>query len=153
MHCKYSYINFTKLYSTIYTKMQLSMIIVLFALLLELVEFNETYKIKSYKYYNPHPWRRPRWHPLPKHRKRYHSKSVPSYKYRHYEPEPDYHRYTPYHEETSDSDKPYVIVIQLPQKNGKKNYHSYQRKHVIDTPRDNDYIDDADELKVYQLGN
>lgn len=63
-------------------------------------------------------------------------------------------RYAPYHEDSvdmSEHDKPYVIIIQLPHKNEKKKYHSYQRKHVIDPPRDNDYINDADELKMYQL--
>ncbi|XP_036140464.1 uncharacterized protein LOC105835805 [Monomorium pharaonis] len=130
--------------------MQLPMVIVLFGLLLDLVEFNETYKIKPYRYYNSHPWRRPRWHPLPKHRKRYHPKRIPSHKYHHYESvEPEYHRYAPYHEDsedTSDHDKPYIIVIQFPHKNGKKKYHSSQRKHVTDPPRDNnDYIDDDDE--------
>ncbi|TGZ47356.1 Uncharacterized protein DBV15_00078 [Temnothorax longispinosus] len=138
--------------------MQLPMIIVLVGLMLDLVEFNETYKIKSYKYYNPHPWRRLRWHPLPKHRKHhYHSKRMPSQKHHRYEPEPDYHRYASRHEDsvdTSDHDKPYVIVIQLPHNNEKKEYRSYQREHVIDDPtRNNDYIDDADELKVYQLNN
>ncbi|KAL0122886.1 hypothetical protein PUN28_007518 [Cardiocondyla obscurior] len=133
--------------------MQLPIIIILFGLMLELVEFNETYKIKSYKHYNPYPWRRPHWHPLPKHRKRYHHKRMPPQKY-HYEPEPERHRYASYHEdsaEASDHDKPYIIVIQLPNKNEKKNYHSYERKHVIDPPQSSDYIDDAEELKVYQL--
>lgn len=65
------------------------MIIVLFGLMLDLVEFNETYKIKPYKYYNPHSGRRLRWHPLPKHRKRYRPKRI---KHHHYKPEPDYHR-------------------------------------------------------------
>jgi len=65
---------------------------VVFGLILELVEFNETYKIKPYKYYNPHSWRRPRWHSFPKHGKRYHPKRIPSQRYHHYEPEPDYHR-------------------------------------------------------------
>ncbi|XP_025986102.2 uncharacterized protein LOC105205042 [Solenopsis invicta] len=136
--------------------MQLSMVIVLFGLLLDLMEFNETYKIKPYKYYNPHSWRRPRWHSLPKHRKRYHPKRIPSHKHHHYH-EPEYHRYAPYHEDsvdTSDHDKPYVIVIQLPHKHEKKKYRSYQRKHVVDPPQNNDdYIDDADEVKVYKLNN
>jgi len=56
--------------------------------------------------------------------------------------------------DTSDNhDKPYIIVIQLPHRNEKKNYRSYQRNHVIEPPRNNDYIDDVDELKVYQLNN
>lgn len=65
-------------------------------------------------------------------------------------------RYASYHEDlvdSSDHDKPFIIVIQLPHKNEKKNYFSYQRKHVIDPLSNNDYIDDSDELKVYQLNN
>ncbi|XP_011697427.1 PREDICTED: uncharacterized protein LOC105455648 [Wasmannia auropunctata] len=131
--------------------MKLSMAILIFGLILELVEFNETYKIKSY--YSPHPPRRPRWHSLPKHRKHhYHPKRISPQKYHLYEQEPDYHRYSSYQEDMSDHEKPYVIVIQLP-KNEKKNYYSYQRKHVTDPLQNNDYLDDADGLKVYQLNN
>ncbi|XP_018404900.1 PREDICTED: uncharacterized protein LOC108781440 [Cyphomyrmex costatus] len=126
------------------------MVIVFFGLILELVEFNESYKIKQYSYHNPPPWRRPRWHSFPKHRKRYHSKRILPHKYHLYEP--DYDRYAPYHEDTSDQDKPFVIVIQLPQKNEKKKYDFYQRKHIIDPPQNNDYADDDDEeVKVYQI--
>ncbi|XP_012057881.1 PREDICTED: uncharacterized protein LOC105621015 [Atta cephalotes] len=131
-------------------KMKLPTVIVFFGLILELVEFNETYKIKPYSYYNPPPWR-PRWHSFPKHRKHYHPKRILANKYHRYEP--DYHRYAPYHEDavdTSDQDKSFVIVIQLPHKSEKKKYF-YQRKHVIDPPQNNDYDDDDDEVKVYKL--
>ena len=63
-------------------------------------------------------------------------------------------RYAPYHEDaldTSDQDKPFVIVIQLPHKSEKKKYDFYQRKHIIDPPQNNDYDDDDDEVKVYKL--
>lgn len=53
--------------------------------------------------------------------------------------------------DSSDHGKPYIIIIQLPHKSEKKKHHSYERKDVIDSPRNNDYIDDANELKVYQL--
>ncbi|KAL6266234.1 hypothetical protein P5V15_003093 [Pogonomyrmex californicus] len=140
--------------------MKLYVIIMLIGLMLELVKFSENYKIKAYKYHNPHSWRRPRWHPFPKHRKHYHSKRGPSQKYHYYEPEQDYHRYAPHHDsvDTSEHDKPYVIVIQLPQRKEfpkkEKEKYPYERLHTIDPPRDADYIDDNDdELKVYQLNN
>ncbi|XP_050447441.1 uncharacterized protein LOC126849541 [Cataglyphis hispanica] len=139
-------------------KMQLSLIIVLFALILEFVEFSETYKIiRPYKFYNRHPWRPPRWHPLPKPRKHYHSTKKQPPKYHSYEP--DYNRYAPHHEDSADTfddDKPYVVIIQFPQKNEKKKHRSHQRQHIIDSPRDIDYIDDDDdndELKVYELND
>lgn len=56
-------------------------------------------------------------------------------------------------ESTDHDTKPYVIIIQLPQANEKKKYHSYERKDVVESPQNNDYIDDADELKVYQLNH
>lgn len=69
------------------------------------------------------------------------------------------YRYAPHYEDSVDTyedDKPYVIIIQFPQKKEKKKYHSlsHQRQHIIDSPRDIDYIDDDDdddELKVYEL--
>ncbi|XP_012219485.1 uncharacterized protein [Linepithema humile] len=134
--------------------MKLYVIIGLFGVMLELVEFIETYKIiKPYKYYHPQPWRPPRWHPFSKPRKRYHPKRMPSHK-SHYD-HPHYHRYVPYYEdsaETSHDDKPYIIVIQLPSKKEKSKSRSRKREHVINIPRDIDYInDDDDELKVDQL--
>ncbi|XP_020279167.1 uncharacterized protein LOC109852426 [Pseudomyrmex gracilis] len=136
--------------------MQISMGIVLFGLLLELVKFGETYKMfkpfKPYKHYYSQPWRPPRWHSFPKPLKPYRPKGRPQ-KYYFYEPE--YHRYAPSYEDTVDSHdtgKPYVIIIQLSQK--KENTHrSYKRHHITDDPL-NDYIDnDDDEVKVYQLDN
>lgn len=69
------------------------------------------------------------------------------------------YRYAPHYEDSVDTyedDKPYVIIIQFPQKKEKKKNHSlsHQRQHIIDSPRDIDYIDDDDdddELKVYEL--
>lgn len=66
------------------------MIVVLFALILDFVEFNETYKfIRPYKFYNRHSWHPP-WHPFPKPRKHYRSKKMRPPKYHPHDP--DYHK-------------------------------------------------------------
>ncbi|GAB1864264.1 hypothetical protein CAJAP_05343 [Camponotus japonicus] len=138
--------------------MQLSVIVLFFALILEFVEFNETYKIiRPYKFYNRHSWHPPSvWRPFPKPQRHYHSKKMRPPKYHSHEP--DYHKYVPHSEDSVDTfnnDKPYVIIIQFPQKKEKKEHQSHQRQHIIDFPRDTDYIedddDDDDELKLYEI--
>lgn len=72
------------------------------------------------------------------------------------------YRYASHSEDSVDTfnnDKPYVIIIQFPQKKEKKEYQSHQRQHIniLDAPRENDYIheddddDDDDELKLYEF--
>lgn len=70
------------------------------------------------------------------------------------------YRYAPHYEDsidtvdTVDNDKPYVIIIQFPQKKEKKKNQSHQRQHIVDSPRETDYIEDDDEddeLKLYEF--
>ncbi|XP_032674946.1 uncharacterized protein LOC116845868 isoform X2 [Odontomachus brunneus] len=128
-------------------KMQVSVIVALVVLSLEIVDVSEGYKgVRPYKYYSPRPWRPLRWHPPAKSPKRYHAKRRPTYKSRPYEPE--HHRYAPHYQDSvdvSDDDKPYVIVIQLPRRKEKLKKRPYQRAHVIkpsEHEREIDYIDD-----------
>ncbi|XP_014467803.1 PREDICTED: uncharacterized protein LOC106740866 [Dinoponera quadriceps] len=149
--------------------MQVSVIVMLTVLSLEIVDFSETFKgVRPYKYFSPRPWRPPRWHPRGKTQKRFHAKRRPPHKYRPYES--DRHRYAPHYEDYDvdipDNDKPYIIVIQLPQRKEKRKKRPYERVHVVkpsEYKRETDYInddDDADydgdgdsELKVYKLND
>lgn len=69
------------------------------------------------------------------------------------------YRYASHYEDlvdTVDNNKPYVIIIQFPQKEEKKKYQSHQqfRQHIVDSPRETDYIEGSDneddELKLYE---
>ncbi|XP_017791325.1 PREDICTED: uncharacterized protein LOC108573394 [Habropoda laboriosa] len=131
-------------------------LVVFFPLLLDLVEIGEAYKlIRPYKYYQPRPWRRPRWYTGHKSSKFHHSNRIPPEDY--YSGKPSYYRHgsTEGNLDRYAESHPYTIVIQLPKgdsKYGLDNYGDRKRNYERDTipayNNENDYIDDEDDFEA-----
>ncbi|XP_017762816.1 PREDICTED: uncharacterized protein LOC108552673 [Eufriesea mexicana] len=133
------------------------------ALLGEIIEMADGYKrIRPYKYYQPRPWRRPRWYADHKSSKFYHSKRISPEDY--YSRRPSNNRYDSARDEFDGrvENQPYTILIQLPKredKYGDDNYVHKKRKYEkISIPlydNENDYIyDESDtDSKVVNLND
>lgn len=141
---------------------QRCILVVLFALLLEVIETAEAYKpIRPYKYYQHRPWHRPRWY-TDYRSKIHHSKKRPIEDY--YSHRPGYYRHHSANEDVDEygQNKLYTIVIQLPKGENKYGYNSYlerkrnyERGLIADYVGEKDYIDEEDDIesKVVNINN
>ncbi|CAL7951449.1 unnamed protein product [Xylocopa violacea] len=126
-------------------------LVLLLALVLEIIETGDSYKlIRPYKYYQPRPWRWPRFYAHQKSSKLYHSKRrIPPEDY--HSRRPNYYSYG-FGRENLDGavqNRPYTIVIQLPKGEGKFEDDNYAKRkrtfpgHSIQK----DYIEDEDDIE------
>ncbi|XP_033228508.1 uncharacterized protein LOC117180232 [Belonocnema kinseyi] len=123
-------------------------------MLIEIIQFSETFKIKKPFKFKPHrrpkPHYRPRWHPTRQHKHGYKPPQKLHY-YKHHNPQ--YYRY-PHYANTDSFDnyrahQPYEIEIELPKGIGKYSDRNYDRNAFYD----DSYIDESDdETRVFQAG-
>ncbi|XP_050588928.1 uncharacterized protein LOC126921407 isoform X1 [Bombus affinis] len=142
-------------------------LVALFALLFEIIEMGDGYKlIRPYKYYQRRPWWRHRSYTDHKSSKFYHSKRISPED--HYSRRPSYNRRFRYGSTRDDFDggaenhHPYTIVIQLPKEEDKyeddnyeKRKRNYERISIPVYTIENDYIEDEDDIesKVVNVNN
>ncbi|XP_076754800.1 uncharacterized protein LOC143425684 [Xylocopa sonorina] len=130
-------------------------LVALLVLVLEIVETRDSHKlIRPYKYYQPRPWRRPRFYAHQKSPKLYHSKRIPLEDY--HSRRPNYYSYGSEREGLDEAihNRPYTIVIQLPKGEGKfednnyaKRKRTYERASLPEHSIKKDYIDDEDDIE------